>query len=504
MNELVDLANLVSKNRIKHLNVIGKPYPTDSKTQILLNSVGKNGTKEIEIIEKIYGNSDSSSRYKFKKLQYRLFDKLLNTFLIIDPDNKKFYQIERAYHNCNKYYIVANVLMAFGAYYTAIKLYDKALKKAIKYELTELNYLLSYKLRNHFGSVEQNRRKFESFNEMFHKFRESFEAEAYMEELNGLLNTFYNQSRGVLDKKIYSELREIKRKVLGYEGKFDSLRFIRIFYKNLVVISSLEKKYMDVISYSDQAISLLHRKPFNLKQTIYTFNYTKLIQHLHLGQYEACVEICESYYPQFESNDISWFNIRYYYFILSMHTKNYQKAFHLLHEIKNNPNFNFISESLKENINVFSAFIHFLLKQEKIDLSEKRRRKIKEFRLGRFLNEVSHFSKDKRGLNISLLILHVLFLLQDRKYSKIIDRVDALNQYCYRYLRRDETFRSNCFIKMLTQMVKADFNRIRTERYVEPLWKKLKSVPLHVAEQGIEVEIIPYEDLWPMVLEMLG
>ena len=90
-----------------------------------------------------------------------------------------------------------------------------------------------------------------------------------------------------------------------------------------------------------------------------------------------------------------------------------------------------------------------------------------------------------------------------KNFSNIIDRVDALKQYSYRYLRQDETLRQNLFIKMLNNMVRADFNRLRTERYVENLWEKLRQSPFNISEQGIEVEILPFEELWPIVLEML-
>ncbi|MEL6989086.1 MAG: hypothetical protein AAGK97_14835, partial [Bacteroidota bacterium] len=113
------------------------------------------------------------------------------------------------------------------------------------------------------------------------------------------------------------------------------------------------------------------------------------------------------------------------------------------------------------------------------------------------------FTKDKRGLNIAILIVHVLFLLHLKKYNQIIDRTEALNQYCYRYLRTDDTFRSNCFIKMLLQIPKADFNRMRTERYAEKFVNKLRSMPLSVSTQSAEVEFFPYEDLWEITLEML-
>jgi hypothetical protein len=131
-------------------------------------------------------------------------------------------------------------------------------------------------------------------------------------------------------------------------------------------------------------------------------------------------------------------------------------------------------------------------------------RKDSSFRISKFLNEVPVYSKDKRGLNIAILIIQFLFLLHKRRYSELIDRADALKQYCYRYLRKDDTFRSHCFIRMLLQIPRADFNRIRTERYAESYMKKLKSVPLIVSDQSIEVEVIPYDDLWEMTLELLN
>jgi hypothetical protein len=65
--------------------------------------------------------------------------------------------------------------------------------------------------------------------------------------------------------------------------------------------------------------------------------------------------------------------------------------------------------------------------------------------------------------------MHIAFLLQRKDYNAIIDRTDSLNQYAYRYLRHDDSFRSNCMIKMVIQMTKADFQPVRTERYTADL-----------------------------------
>ena len=75
--------------------------------------------------------------------------------------------------------------------------------------------------------------------------------------------------------------------------------------------------------------------------------------------------------------------------------------------------------------------------------------------------------------------------------------------YCHRYLKKDDTFRSNCFIKMLLTLPRSNFNRIAVERNAKKFFDRLKSVPLEKANQAEDLEIIPYDDLWEMVLDML-
>jgi hypothetical protein len=81
--------------------------------------------------------------------------------------------------------------------------------------------------------------------------------------------------------------------------------------------------------------------------------------------------------------------------------------------------------------------------------------------------------------------------------------MEALKAYAYRYLRRDDTFRSNCFIKMLLQLPKNNFHRAAVLRKADKYWQKLQSVPINQANQGSDMEIIPYETLWRFVVDSL-
>ena len=79
--------------------------------------------------------------------------------------------------------------------------------------------------------------------------------------------------------------------------------------------------------------------------------------------------------------------------------------------------------------------------------------------------------------------------------------MEALKTYSHRYLRKNDTFRSNCFINMLLQLPLANFNKIALKRKANKYWEKLRSLPLEEAKQSVEIELVPYEKLWEYVLE---
>ena len=81
--------------------------------------------------------------------------------------------------------------------------------------------------------------------------------------------------------------------------------------------------------------------------------------------------------------------------------------------------------------------------------------------------------------------------------------MDAVQKYCSRYLRREDTYRSNCFIKMLMLIPVVNFHSKAIDRRVAPLVEKLARVPLEISPQALDLEIIPYEDLWEILMGAL-
>jgi hypothetical protein len=107
-------------------------------------------------------------------------------------------------------------------------------------------------------------------------------------------------------------------------------------------------------------------------------------------------------------------------------------------------------------------------------------------------------------MNIPILIMQFLLALADKEYGQCIDRLEGLAKYRTRYLKPDNAARSHYFFRMLELIPRCDFNAATVKFNAMPLLDNLKTLSANTANQNFDVEIIPYETLWEIVLSMLG
>jgi hypothetical protein len=500
MKQLIELTQIVSRQKLKNLDFIGVNDKKGSKSIQLYEGIASGKIKsEKDAILLLYEENNFSS---FSKLKNRLKKRLINTLFLVDPNSIDLRNIEKAAYECRKSLIAVETLIMKGAHNTAIDLALKAIKTSQKYELTEIVVALSDYLRMYYSYINHNKKLYLKFNEMHTLWMKNLVSESKAKSLYSTINASM-QNKRFINSDNNDNFLDLKNIIESTDC--DTMTFIRFGYSAYTLDLINRGKFKQVIPILDNAIAILNNKNFELINTIYNFELYKIISFLQLGKYDSCLILLQKYEDVFKYNTYNGYLVGYYKFILLSHSRNYTKAYKLIYQVLRSKNYKELPQAMAQNFKIFEAFANFLLARGKIpsSITTVGGKTKKKFRLYKFINDVPLFAKDKRGLNVAILIVHVLFLLHDKKYDAIIDRVDALVQYSYRYLRKDETFRSNCFIKMLLQTVKADFNPIRTRRYTEKYVAQLAEVPLNVAEQGIEVEVIPYEDLWDIVLEML-
>ncbi len=185
-----------------------------------------------------------------------------------------------------------------------------------------------------------------------------------------------------------------------------------------------------------------------------------------------------------------------YHLILLFHSRQYQKAFGVFSKSFWHPGFKNLPATHQERWKLYEAFIHYFIGTGAITPGMAKKNNLRTFKLRRFLNDMPEFSKDKQGANITILILQILFILQTNNKEEATPVLEALKAYSHRHLRKNDTFRSNCFIHMLLQMPKGYYNKKAVMRKARKYVEKLKEMPLSRAKQSGELESVPYEHLW--------
>ena len=193
-----------------------------------------------------------------------------------------------------------------------------------------------------------------------------------------------------------------------------------------------------------------------------------------------------------KKNDFNWINISSIEFMVCAHLKKFDRLVYLVHHVFSDGNISNY-KALYQSWKIREAYCNLLIMAGKIDQEEIERSPIKPLRINKFVNDTEMYNKDKRGLNIAILLVPLIYCLVKKQYGQILDKMDSLRQYSFKYLRKDETLRSNCFIKMILKLPEANYHPLRTARYVKKHKKILYENPAELGMNRTDTEIIPYE-----------
>lgn len=461
--------------------------------KIFIDLIKENPNIEEEVlIKKLYGKSKLNIS-AYLKLKERLVNKLTNIILLVDAKDYGFTELYQTYIQLHKELLIGRILTSSGNAVLGNAIIDKTMKLALKYEFSDLQLLISRLQASHYGNIMQDSKKYEYFND----------------HLNSSLNRLMIESK--LRQNV-DEIHNYRYKELKLQSEHE-INFDTYIQYGLSVIASTEYVQIRETAYNlilnCYFLTRNREKYLSTGNDLIAFFKTKgkiglpslrksvvdmIIGSFPLRLYELGENLFEEYLDLFTSKMHNWYAMHYYMILMYLHQRKYLKAKNLTNQCLASTYFKSQSPVMQQHIYVATAYTTYVLNEDN---------KLKTdnpFRINKFINDVPVFNKEKRGMNISILIIQAAFLIQQGKAEQLVDRIEALNQYAYRYLRKTELWRSSCFIKMLSTLVKFDFNKKWAAPRIKPLYDKLISVPIDAYPTSIEIEIIPYEDLWELIL----
>lgn len=455
-------------------------------------------TNDIESMKHLnYKNKASFLRFKNR---YR--KKVFNYLLLSNASSPIQDLSNNEYAELLNLYSVAKILHFRSLRKDAILLYQYINNLSQRKQYLDLLLFTTTSLKKHYAFIEPNEKLFNFYTKRINKCKQDLNR---VLEVNHYYDEISHKNIVLTNSKLSSfkvQTLETSKKLLKSIKNDDTFEYQNRVYEIAAFAFNLNNQFEESIRISQTSLELcnqhftgIHVKTVNAYKDI-------LSAYLRLNDFDSAQLYLSKILKVSKTINHNFFRYKSLEFTLYSCTLDYNLLFTLTEEILS-------KKKLKEfkvhheEWTIRDAFVNILVEAEKIDpkiLGTSKRK----FKLNRFINEVEFYSKDKRGANISVLVIQLIHFLIRKDYDKIVDRLDALNQYTFRYLRNDDTLRSNCFIKMLLKLPEAEYHPLRTERYVAKYKKKLSENPFEISMKEVAIEIIPYEHLWDIIMEILN
>lgn len=497
MEQLKELVNIANKQTVKNISVMTN-FNKKGKLKDLYEGVssGKFDSDE-EALKALYPDAGNLAEDSYRKLKKRLIDQLVNAVLFIGT-NSEFKKGQQLLFQTLKHSVAAKIIRFRSGYRLSESLAKQTLKKAIAIEQSSIALEMVELLRG-LMSRKGDKKEFEKYNELFVQYNELVQAEylakGYLDHIILMLSR-----SGAVDKLI-PLLKEYEANLKKVNLEKTSSSFLAFSYLVYVNRCEVENDQKGLQQNCEEIIKILEERGSMNRTFVFVFLFKSLDTYRRFQQFEKG-KLALQKALDFTSGlkSANWLLVKSAYIRLCFFCNKMNEGYAEYLNIASSGILKKHNPIEQEAWEVYNGYFVWLSRIGEIETTEK---SVTSFRLGKFINMVPTQAKDKEGYNATVLVLQLLFLIQMRDYDALIDKTESLKAYSHRYLRKKQMFRTRWFVKMLLLIPLNYFNKTAIKRKAIPLHEKMSSMP--VSERFIisNMEIVPYELLWKMVLGIL-
>ncbi|MBL7795929.1 MAG: hypothetical protein JNJ90_05435 [Saprospiraceae bacterium] len=497
MQDLVDLIEFIQKTKFKSNSLLEALIRPDSQLGKVFHAIAKGDAwSDQDLLDQF---PELGSLQAVATLRNRLKNRLCDAVFLLDFREENYPDRQVAFVECVKKWSAAMILITKNIRSIGIKQLENLLRHTLEFEFTEMSMNIIRTLELYYGTIEGNQRKFSELEETLLELEAAWLAEQKAERLYSNLVMHYVHARA--DKYAASEkAKEYFDQILPLMQQHEAFKVHFFGYLIKTVIYDSLHEYDNMEQVCLEAVSFFDTKKYRSGMVQQTFYYNLLTCYLNTRQFEKGLPYFHVLEQVVEPNSFNWFKLQELHLMTAMHSEKYREGVSILEKVKANTSFLSQPSHLQEIWRVFEAYLYYLMVTGVLPGDETR---LIHFRMSRFLNEVPVLSKDKRGMNIAVLIVQFLYYSAMRMQDECENRIDALKKYSARYLNDDMTLRNRCFIKMILQIPTCSFDSKLIRKKTQESFAQLQQMPWHTVNQHREVEVIPYEHLWLIVLRSL-
>ncbi len=492
MEDLKRLVNIISKRKQRQYPLLDLKNVSEnsSKENIFFRYIKKGLVNtDDEVSDLLYGTKSEDDRYRM--LKSRLKQKLLNHVFFLDFTDNNQKASNQYEQECIQQLHQAKMLLFSGENKIARSLVLKALTTAERCEFTKhqiscLEELVLIYSENHqphlFDDVVKKLRKARVLYAKEEEAREQFYYIRMMvvKSVNSRKKNLGNTEQSILQlEKLWRETKSFN--VFAY------LYRLELLYKELTgefkeIIPAL--KEIEADKYNGIA---LNKYRLNKKQVMLPMARA----YFRSWEFEQCIDYIENNAANFNESLSEWFALYETYFLSTVYQKKYNDALEIIDRVFNNKAFAQQTDEDRDRWKLYNLYL--LLVHSSSFLSAN---------YSKVIEGVPEYHKDKEGINVATIILQFIYYLEQRNMVELIERRDELKQYMANHFKESFSYRSRTMYKLLNIVVESELDLKKIQFKSRYLLKKLNQNKI-VGTAYVELEIVPYEHLWELMLKLL-
>ncbi len=495
MKEIANLARIVTSRSLPSLPVLSPQAAKGNKeTQFIATLLAAPAATQLQVVKAVYGKATTPNVRAMQRLQSRVQVKLLNQLYFLDHSDPRHLVSRRFQLECLDLLHKTSILFAEGEYTLTERLLQRCLRLAAAGEFTDYTVQCARMLCTLYAEQRQALR----YQKMARLLAKSQQLMAWEDEAERI----YSDTQLALSRTVSSR-RLVLPLVPGYIEQLEVLhRRARTFstfnylYRLRLVYEELLGNYPEIIKLTAAAATRLRAGKLNAQRFDKRYNhFISIYAHLRSRQALRGLKLAQVYIRDFHPSSNNWFYFQEHHLLLALHAQHYDYAKLLLQTTRKNPAYAKQRTAALERWDLYRGYTEFVCPTP-------RQGPVRRQQMVQWALTLPEFSRDKRGHNVAILVLQLLYFLRERSLEDVLVRLERLRKYQQRHLREASTLRSRLFLRLLQVIVEKNFDPTLAAERGQLLLHQLQEAP-PPGEAFAEVEIIPYEHLWALVLQLL-
>jgi hypothetical protein len=501
--ELREMAQVLTRNKVKQVEILGNPGQDGSRAEALYDGIVKGKFKnDDEAAKHFFGKKANSKDVGYRRLRVKLIRMLINTSFFVDLNQPMFNERYKAYYNCRRDAAAAYLMATRGIKKASIYILEQTLEHCIKFEFIDMVCDITNDLIMIYGGNLSDTENIEYYKKIKFEFEEKRSLENKSKQYADESYKYYGVQRSPnpevfkLASQYFEELDQIDKTKTTYQFRKDlhRLNIVRYFAQG---------DYRGALQVLENIIPEYETNPYTYRSELLFYLINALSCCIQLRLWEPAEKYANSLPALTDVGNNLWYQIKEVFMYHHLYQKQYPEAYNHFKEALQHPRFELISGTKRDDWFLFGGYMH-LLAQFGVYKQEDIQAVAGPFKYFKFVNEIGIFDKDKIGMNIALVLLPVWFGLAKGEEGDANKSLDALEKYRQRYLDNDLNRRSAIMVRLLSALIKRPYDKDRNDRKIEKELVSLRENPPETSLQMFYLEILPYEDLWNLLVEKLG